>query len=59
MSADACTWSEMEDEGGTWRSACRSTFYLTDGTPSENEMCFCCFCGKPLKEESYVEDDAE
>jgi hypothetical protein len=28
------------------------------GTPLENDMAFCCYCGKPLTEASYeIEDD--
>jgi hypothetical protein len=55
MSADACTWSGEED-GSSWSTSCRRAFWLEDGTPSENEMRFCCFCGKPLKEEVDAED---
>ena len=50
-----CAWSEQEN--GPWLSACGEDFNLEDGTPVENKMKFCCWCGKPLKEKLFVEED--
>jgi hypothetical protein len=56
MSAEACVWRE---ESHAWETSCGGAFTLEDGTPAKNDMRFCCFCGKPLKEEPYGEDDPE
>jgi hypothetical protein len=50
-----CTWTE--DSDGNWETDCGETFILNDGTPKENHMKFCCYCGKPLKEERFKECD--
>jgi hypothetical protein len=44
-----CRWT-LEPESELWEAGCGGTFYLNDGAPSENNMSYCCFCGKPLKE---------
>lgn len=43
-----CEWSE--DEEGNWWTGCDEAFCLTDGTPTENGMKFCCYCGEDLIE---------
>jgi len=40
-----CEWSEV---GEMWETTCGHAFVLNDGTPSENEMRFCCYCGGEL-----------
>lgn len=45
---DSCSWAEDEDEN--WNTGCGHCFVLTEGYPRENEMRFCCYCGKPLAE---------
>ncbi len=46
-----CVW--CQDEDGNWHTACDHVFVLNDGTPSENDMEFCCYCGKRLKQRIY------
>lgn len=41
-----CEW--VEDEDGVWATACKQDFVLNAGTPAENGMRFCCYCGRPL-----------
>ncbi len=54
---DACTWAdEGGDFAGTYRTTCDNYFSIIDGTPSENGMRFCCYCGRPLIEKPYVEN---
>lgn len=43
-----CTWTD--DEGGCWDTSCGHRFVVNDGTPSENSMAYCCFCGKEIEE---------
>ena len=44
-----CTWTYDEDLD-TWDTECGESFVVTNGTPAENSMRFCCYCGKPIKE---------
>jgi len=40
-----CEWYEV---GEMWETTCGHAFVLNYGTPSENEMRFCCYCGGEL-----------
>lgn len=42
-----CTWQQDEDDG-SWDTACGNKFCIEEGTPEENEMRFCCYCGAVL-----------
>ena len=57
---DVCTWTQ-DDDSHLWMTACQGDFSLEEGTPSENQMRFCCYCGKPLEEHPYEDelDDEE
>ena len=46
-----CTWKE--DDDGHWHTDCNGMFTLFDGTPVENGMKYCPYCGKALKEERF------
>lgn len=63
MNSTTCTWTEEDDgyEGtGNWAGECGVLFMLNDGaTPKENNMKFCCGCGKPLTEVPYVPEVSE
>jgi hypothetical protein len=50
---ETCVWAQ--DDDGIWLTDCENAFTLNDGAPSENDMKFCCYCGKPLKEEPWGE----
>jgi hypothetical protein len=47
-----CRWLQDGDEdSGTYMASCnRRYFVLEDGTPTDNHMTHCCYCGKPLVE---------
>ncbi len=51
-----CAW--VEDENGVWETSCGHAFELNEGTPSENELRFCGYCGKLIKEKAYVDEEA-
>lgn len=60
--SDNCTWTQESDyDSEIWVTDCSHAFCLYDGTPSENGFNFCCYCGKPLVEETFVDevDDAD
>lgn len=42
-----CKWEE-DDDYGYWDTSCGEQFVLEAGTPKENNMNYCCYCGKEL-----------
>jgi hypothetical protein len=47
-----CLWKE--DSDGNYDTDCGCAFCLEAGTPSENGMRFCCYCGSVLFEVKYT-----
>lgn len=45
---DGCRWTEDEYEGGAWDTDCGQRFCIEDGTPEQNDMKFCCYCGHKI-----------
>ena len=50
MSVATCRWTD--ERGEYWETECGHQFCLIDGTPSENGMAYCCYCGKRLDDGS-------
>jgi hypothetical protein len=48
-----CVWKE--DSEGNWMTGCRETYIIITGTPEENRMKFCVYCGKPISQKLYEE----
>lgn len=46
-----CTWAP--DYEGTWWTGCGSTFEPTSGSPLDNGMRFCPYCGRKMEEVGY------
>jgi hypothetical protein len=46
---ETCTWKQ--DVNGDYDTDCGDMFTFIDSGPKENHMKFCCYCGKPIKEE--------
>jgi len=42
-----CTWKYDPDQD-CWETSCDNAYSIIDGTPKENGMKFCTYCGKPL-----------
>jgi hypothetical protein len=55
MEKEHCTWTENDE--GCWDTECDEMFILIDSTPEANNMNFCCYCGKPLVQKNYEEED--
>jgi hypothetical protein len=56
-----CRWlQEGDEESDTWAASCgrHRYFSLNEGTPKDNHMKHCCYCGKPLVEVPIEEDEA-
>lgn len=57
---DTCTWQQDGDrDSGVYGTSCRRYFNLEDGTPEDNKMAWCCYCGKKLAQELITEDEDE
>jgi hypothetical protein len=57
--ADTCTWAQADFETDAWETTCGGVFRLDDGTPSENKMRWCCYCGKSLQESPWADPESE
>lgn len=44
-----CIWREDLD-GGYWGTSCGEQFTLLSDTPEDNNMKYCCYCGRELEE---------
>ena len=63
MSNDGfCVWREKFDPD-YWETGCDNAFIMIEGTPTENRMSYCPYCGRPLVEERTIvkpyEDDKD
>jgi hypothetical protein len=45
-----CGWVRESEDSDTWATGCGEYFTLNEGTPKENKMEFCCFCGNTIEE---------
>lgn len=56
-----CVWQQDGEGSWMWKTKCGQWFSIDeDGSPSDCEMAFCCFCGLRLQESlSSDEDEAE
>lgn len=52
-----CAWAQ-EPDGGPWQTSCGNEFELIDGTPRDNGIAYCCYCGGSLEQIEYI-DEAE
>ena len=50
---EVCIWVYQPEKYGShdyWETSCGNASQITNGTPTENEMKFCSYCGRQLKE---------
>ena len=47
----SCYWA-LDSDGFAWETSCGGLFVINDGTPRENDMEFCPYCGKRLVEKN-------
>ncbi len=54
-----CHWLQDGDEdSGTYMASCNQRYFsVVDGTPKDNHMEHCCYCGKPLVEVPIEPED--
>ena len=54
LTSELCGWTQPDyEEFNTWDTGCGHCFMLESGKPSDNDMRFCCYCGKLIHEEVY------
>lgn len=52
-----CLWSRADDDTDVWETSCGHAFTIIEGTPSDNHMEFCCYCGRRVDEEIGGSDE--
>ena len=58
--SEHCNWSQDGDEtSDAWATDCGRMFRLDDGDPFDNQMRHCCYCGKPLSIQAFLEPDED
>lgn len=50
---EPCKWEREDEDSDIWLTNCGTAFTLNEGTPKENRMKFCCFCGRKIKTVKY------
>ena len=51
-----CHWYQQDfQDSETWLTCGNKLFNVLNGTPRENNMCFCPYCGKNIVEHDYNE----
>lgn len=65
MANETCEWKLEDDEEGVWYSACENAWIFEEGTPIDNMMKYCPFCGRLLTQRApdppmveVVDDDS-
>uniref|UniRef100_A0A6M3J629 Uncharacterized protein n=1 Tax=viral metagenome TaxID=1070528 RepID=A0A6M3J629_9ZZZZ len=46
--ADKCVW-KYDEYDDTWNTSCNNTYQIIWGSPTENRMKFCPYCGGMLE----------
>lgn len=52
-----CTWEQ--DANGIYETSCGEAYEVSYGTPNDNEMRYCCYCGGKLVQKLYHDDSEE
>lgn len=56
--SETCGWKEQDGfcTSGTWSTDCGEDFIFETGTPKENGLIFCPYCGRPLVEVNDLDE---
>jgi len=57
MATETCAWHGDAAGSDHWETDCHNAFVLNDGTPADNRMKFCCYCGRPLVTDAATDED--
>ena len=47
--SDKCKW-KAEVDTGVYDTSCDNSFMIIEGTPTDNNMKYCTYCGRKIKE---------
>lgn len=50
MDENICKWHRIDADYTIYDTDCGNAFEIIEGTPKDNDMLFCPYCGKKLKE---------
>jgi hypothetical protein len=50
----ACTWAQDGEDSDTWGTLCGQFFTVNEGSPADNDMRHCCYCGKSLDCQPHI-----
>ena len=50
MKESTCEWTQESPEYDWYNTECGGMWEFTEGGPKDNQMKFCCYCGKSLSE---------
>jgi hypothetical protein len=53
-----CQWTQDGEGSDVWHAGCGHYFCLNEGTPTDNNMKYCCYCGCQIEAAPFEEDDA-
>ena len=53
----ACHWSQDGEDSDVWATQCGHYFRLNEGSPIDNDMKFCCYCGRTLVELRFEDEE--
>lgn len=45
-----CLWAQEQLDSDCWGTGCGQAFAINDGTPRDNGMRFCCYCGVRIRQ---------
>lgn len=54
----SCRWTQDGVGEQAWDTRCGKRFLLNEGTPRENHMRYCCYCGEPIVEVVDTDEEA-
>ncbi len=46
-----CGWMPEDEDSDSFQTDCGEMFILNEGTPTDNGMKFCCYCGKQIDDQ--------
>ena len=50
-SKSICVWSQDSEDSDIWLTGCGEAFTFNEGTPEENGVNYCVFCGHQVEQE--------
>ena len=48
-SEEVCEWTFIDEDFNAYDTSCKNPWCLESGTPSDNKMNYCPYCGKKIK----------